>query len=239
MAVPSWAVLRSIHDGRESGGAGWLLVALATFLPLTFAHLPELLQKNMLGLLLLALLMAASRAALRAPAWGLVVLLCFVLIALAHLGTLAVALLWTLALGAMLRSRTGTCSLSELGGLWGAVPCLSACFLLFALGSLGLPGLANFVGEILVLLGTFRAAPLWALLALPGLLLAAAYLLRLIQGTLWGPAPAARAALADLSAREWLILAPLALLTIFIGVHPAPLLEPLNGAIQAILGGVP
>ncbi len=144
-----------------------------------------------------------------------------------------------LALVAMLRSRTGTCSLAELGGLWGAIPCLSALFLLFALASLGLPGTANFVGEILVLLGTFSAQPLWALLALPGLLLAAAYLLRLIQGTLWGPPPAARTALADLTVREWLILAPLALLTIFIGVHPAPLLEPLNGAIQAILGGLP
>ena len=143
------------------------------------------------------------------------------------------------ALVAMLRSRTGVRDLSELGGLWGAVPCLSACFLLFALASLGLPGLANFVGEILVLLGTFRAQPLWALLALPGLVFAAAYLLRLVQGTLWGPAPADRPALADLSGREWLILAPLALLTIFIGVHPAPLLKPLAGAVAAILGGVP
>jgi len=71
----------------------------------------------------------------------------------------------------MIRARTGTRDLAQLGGLWGAAPSLSACFLLFALASLGLPGLANFAGEILVLLGTFRAQPLWAILALPGLVL--------------------------------------------------------------------
>lgn len=140
---------------------------------------------------------------------------------------------------AMLRSRTGTRDLAELGGLWGAMPSLSAFFLLFALASLGLPGLANFTGEILVLLGTFRTQPLWALLALPGLVFTAAYLLRLVQGTLWGPAPAARAPLADLTPREWLVLIPLALLTLWIGLHPAPLLAPLAGPVQAALGGLP
>jgi len=143
------------------------------------------------------------------------------------------------ALVAMLRQRTGTRSLAELGGLWGAAPGLSACFLLFALASLGLPGLANFPGEILVLLGTFRAQPLWALLALPGLVFAAAYLLRLVQGTLWGPAPAGRGAMADLTLREWLILIPLALLTVWLGLHPAPLLTPLAGPVQAALGVLP
>lgn len=143
------------------------------------------------------------------------------------------------AVVAMLRARTGTRELAELGGLWGAAPGLSACFLLFALASLGLPGLANFTGEILVLLGTFRAQPLWALLALPGLVFTAAYLLRLIQGALWGPAPAARALMADLTPREWLVLIPLALLTLWLGLYPAPFLAPLAGPVQAALGGLP
>ncbi|TLM65936.1 MAG: NADH-quinone oxidoreductase subunit M [Deltaproteobacteria bacterium] len=138
------------------------------------------------------------------------------------------------AVVAMLRSRTGTRNLNELGGLWGAAPQLSACFLFFALASLGLPGLANFAGEILVLLGTFRSQPLWALLALPGLVFTAAYLLRLVQGTLWGPAPAARAAIPDLTVREWLVLLPLIVLTVWLGLAPAPLLAPL-----AAVGGLP
>jgi len=143
------------------------------------------------------------------------------------------------AVVAMLRSRTGTRELAGLGGLWGAVPCLSAFFLFFALASLGLPGLANFVGEILVLLGTFRAQPLWAVLALPGLVLAAAYLLRLVQRTLWGPASAARGVIHDLTPREWLVLVPLALLTLWLGLHPAPFLAPLAGPLQAVFGGLP
>lgn len=143
------------------------------------------------------------------------------------------------ALAAMLRSRTGTRELAELGGLWGAAPALSACLLLFALASLGLPGLANFTGEILVLLGTFRSQPLWALLALPGLVFTAAYLLRLVQGTLWGPAPATRPALPDLSTREWLVLVPLIVLTLWLGLYPAPFLAPLAGPVQAVLGGAP
>jgi NADH-quinone oxidoreductase subunit M len=143
------------------------------------------------------------------------------------------------ALVAMLRARTGTVALTELGGLWGAAPRLSACFLLFALASLGLPGLANFAGEILVLLGTFRVQPLWALLALPGLVFAAAYLLRLIQGTLWGPASAAQPAMTDLTLREWLVVVPLLLLTVWLGLYPAPFLAPLAGPVQAALGGLP
>jgi len=139
----------------------------------------------------------------------------------------------------MLRQRTGTRRLAELGGLWGAVPRLSALFLLFALASLGLPGLANFPGEILVLLGTFRVHPLWAVIALPGLVFAAAYLLRLVQGTLWGPAPAEQPVMADLSLREWLVLVPLALLTVWLGLYPAPFLAPLAGPVQAALGVLP
>ncbi len=87
----------------------------------------------------------------------------------------------------LIRERTGTRSMQELGGLWGQVPCLAFFFLLFSLASLGLPGLANFAGEILVLLGTFQQHPLWAVVALLGVVFAAAYMLRLVQGVLWGP----------------------------------------------------
>ncbi len=97
IAWPCWAVLREIHGDRPLGRAGWALVAMAAFLPLTFVHLPELLQKNMLGMLWLAGLMAASHRALASPRWAWAALGCFVLIALTHLGTLAVALLWLAA----------------------------------------------------------------------------------------------------------------------------------------------
>ncbi|HKL25740.1 MAG TPA: NADH-quinone oxidoreductase subunit M [Desulfuromonadales bacterium] len=139
---------------------------------------------------------------------------------------------------AMIRRRTDTRSMRELGGLWGKAPNLSAMFLLFALASLGLPGLANFAGEILVLLGTFQTQPVWACLAFLGVVFAAAYMLRMVQNTLWGP-PADDREIADLTPREWLILLPMAILTVWLGLYPAPFLAPLQEPVQLLLGGMP
>jgi len=140
---------------------------------------------------------------------------------------------------ALIRERTGTCSMRELGGLWGQAPCLAAFFLLFSLASLGLPGLANFSGEILVLLGTFPQHPAWAVVALIGVVFAAAYMLRLVQGVVWG-SPSAERALTDLTLREWLMLLPMAILVIWLGLYPAPFLAPLHGVVATLLaGGLP
>ncbi len=140
---------------------------------------------------------------------------------------------------ALIRERLGTRSMRELGGLWGQAPCLAFFFLLFSLASLGLPGLANFAGEILVLLGTFKTHPVWAVIALLGVVFAAAYMLRLVQGVLWG-APKTERVLADLQPREWLMLLPMALLVVWLGLYPAPLLAPLQGAVTVLLaGGLP
>ena len=142
-------------------------------------------------------------------------------------------------LAALIQQRTGTRSLSELGGLWGQTPNLGFFFLLFSLASLGLPGLANFAGEILVLLGVFPQQPLWAVIAIVGVVFAAAYMLRLVQGTLWGPVMVRREML-DLDLREWLILTPLALLTLWLGLYPASFLAPMQGAVALLLtGGLP
>ncbi len=140
---------------------------------------------------------------------------------------------------ALIRERTGTRSLQELGGLWGQAPYLSAMFLLFSLASLGLPGLANFAGEILVLLGVFQVHPVWAVIAFAGVVFAAAYMLRLVQGTIWGPAKVKRT-LPDLTAREWLILLPMAILVVWLGLYPAPFIAPLHGTVAPLLlGGMP
>ena len=140
---------------------------------------------------------------------------------------------------ALIRERTGTRSMQELGGLWGQAPCLAALFLLFSLASLGLPGLANFAGEILVLLGTFQKHPIWAVVALLGVVFAAAYMLRLVQGVVWGPARTERA-MPDLTMREGLMLLPMAILVVWLGLYPAPFLAPLHGAVAALLaGGLP
>lgn len=128
---------------------------------------------------------------------------------------------------AMLEARTGTRNLDELGGLWHCAPVLSAFFLFFALASLGLPGLGNFSGEILVLLGTFKTHPIWAILAMSGLVFAAAYMLRMVRRIIWGP-QGKLVVCHDLTMREYLVLVPMALVLLWIGLYPATFLEPLH-----------
>lgn len=137
---------------------------------------------------------------------------------------------------ACVQRRTGTREIAQLGGLWQSQPNLSAFFLLFAMASLGLPGLANFSGEILILFGTFSNHPLWATIAVAGVLFSAAYILRMVQGTIWGPScePFNRH---DLLAPEWLVLIPLAVLVVVLGCFPQPLLDTLREPVALLLQG--
>ena len=143
------------------------------------------------------------------------------------------------AMVGMIDERAGTRRIDALGGLWGRIPVLSAFFLFFCLASLGLPGLSNFSGEILILLGTFSARPLWGSIAMAGVVFAAAYVLRLVQGTLWGEAKGDEPWV-DMTCREALVLVPLALLVLWIGLYPAPFLAPLHEPVRLLLqGGMP
>jgi NADH-quinone oxidoreductase subunit M len=113
---------------------------------------------------------------------------------------------------------------------------MAALFLLITLGVLGMPGLSGFVGEYLIMLGTFTRAN-WALaLAALGVVLAAWYALRLYQGVMNGP-PRGEARL-NVGLVDLMVLAPVALLTVLIGVYPAPLLSALGYAIAGALGGL-
>lgn len=138
------------------------------------------------------------------------------------------------AIVTMIRRRTGTREIEKLGGLWHETPVLSAFFLFFALASLGLPGLANFAGEILVFLGTFRHHPVWAALALVGVVFAAAYILRMIQGVIWGERPAGRD-WPDLTWREVLSLVPLVIATLWLGIYPDPFLAHLHDPVKLLV----
>ena len=143
------------------------------------------------------------------------------------------------ALVGMIAERAGTRRLDELGGLWARAPVLGGFFLFFALASMGLPGLCNFAGEFLVLTGAFRASPWLGAVGAAGMVFAAAYMLRLMQGVLWGP-PRSDAPWRDLSLREGLVLAPLAAVVLWLGLHPQTFQDPfraLAGAMALALGG--
>ncbi len=142
------------------------------------------------------------------------------------------------ALVGMLDERAHTRQIEDYGGLWSKIPLFSAFFLLFAMASAGLPGLNNFVGEFLILTGSFKFAPVGTILAFIGVILPLVYTVRLIQEVLFQeerrPLP-----MADINLRELSILVCLALGDIYIGVHPAPLLEILKMPVALLTGGAP
>lgn len=128
------------------------------------------------------------------------------------------------AMVGMLDERTHSRELSTYGGIWGKVPVLSFFFLIFCMASAGLPGLNNFIGEFLVLVGAFRVSPSAALGAFLGIVLTLVYTVRLVQEVLFGKENKPLE-LQDLSFREAGVLTVLGLCVVYLGVHPAPVLD--------------
>ncbi|HEY8602047.1 MAG TPA: NADH-quinone oxidoreductase subunit M [Thermomicrobiales bacterium] len=142
----------------------------------------------------------------------------------------------------MIAARVGTFDIAALGGLAKRWPILTGTFVLAAFSSLGLPGLNGFVGEFLILLGTFRTQRVLACIATFGVLIAAIYVLRLFRRTMFGvgrgPSAGQSLVAGDLSPREVATLAPLLLLIIWIGVYPSPFLQRTEGAVRATINAV-
>jgi NADH-quinone oxidoreductase subunit M len=136
----------------------------------------------------------------------------------------------------MIYERRHTRLISELSGLQRSAPIMAAVFTLVMMSSLGLPGLNGFVGEFLVLLGTFVTHRWYAVVAAIGVILAALYLLWGYQRVFHGPAePPENAEVQDLRLREGLALAPLVGLIVFLGVYPKPMLERIEPSVNALI----
>ena len=120
-----------------------------------------------------------------------------------------------------LEDRMHTLDIDAMGGLWDTVPRLSGVGLFFALASLGLPGLADFIGEFLILLGTYRAHLVMAAVAACGVLATTFYALRFVQCAFQGPNRHSWQ-LPDLAFREGLILGAMIVLLLFLGLYPQP-----------------
>jgi NADH-quinone oxidoreductase subunit M len=139
----------------------------------------------------------------------------------------------------MIYDRRHTHLIAQLGGLWRVMPAFSVLFMILVLSSLGLPGLNGFVGEFLILVGTFRVHRLAAAIATTGIIFAAVYLLWMYQRVVFGEATREEnRRLPDLSPREWLVLAPVIVFIVWIGVHPAPFLGVTETSVQALIAQV-
>jgi NADH-quinone oxidoreductase subunit M len=136
----------------------------------------------------------------------------------------------------ILYERRHTRAIADFGGLAKSVPVFSGIFLLVALSSLGLPGLNGFVGEFLILLGTFFEYRWWAVPAAAGIILAAVYLLWAYQRVFHGePDREENRTMGDLRPRESIMLAPVVALIVFIGVYPKPFLERIEPAAERVV----
>ncbi|MHB0870133.1 MAG: complex I subunit 4 family protein [Chloroflexota bacterium] len=127
-------------------------------------------------------------------------------------------------LAGALQQRVGTREMARMGGLWSTVPLMGGATLFFALASLGLPGLGNFVGEFLTLLGTFRANFTAAVLAAIGIVFATVYALWMIQRVFQGPNREGWQ-LPDLSSRELGMMVVLIVTLLWLGLYPQPVLN--------------
>ena len=132
--------------------------------------------------------------------------------------------------------RLHTREIDRYGGLSDNMPGYALLFMLFTMASVGLPGTSGFVGEFLSLVGTYRISTWAAVVATTGLVLGAAYMLwlywRIAFGTL---RHADAAAMPDLSAREWWLLAPIAAAVLWMGVYPESFLRPIHADVGRLL----
>ncbi len=138
-----------------------------------------------------------------------------------------------------LQERLHTRELSQMGGLWQRAPRMGAVALFFVVASLGMPGLGNFVGEFMVLLGAFQVDVGPTIIAALGLIVAAAYALLLMQRSFQGAAPSGAPELRDFGARELAVMILLMAALITLGVYPQPLLDvsgPVVDGLRALTG---
>ncbi|MFD9208470.1 NADH-quinone oxidoreductase subunit M [Streptomyces sioyaensis] len=135
-------------------------------------------------------------------------------------------------------SRRGSRLIADYGGVQKVAPILAGTFLIGGLATLSLPGLAPFVSEFLVLVGTFSRYPVIGIIATLGIVLAALYVLVLYQRTMTGPVKSEVTGMPDLRVRELVVVAPLIALLLFLGVYPKPLTDLVNPAVDHTLSVV-
>ena len=231
------------------GTFGFIRYAMPLFPQAAAEAAPTIAALGVAGIVYGSLMCMAQTDLKRMIAYSSVAHLGFVMAGLAALNTEAVtgAVLQMvnhgISTGALflvigyLYERTHTRELAAYGGLAKITPALAAVFLVITLSSIGLPGTNGFVGEFLILLGTYTSkivnAQLLAVLGALGVILGAVYMLFMYQRVMLGPVTReSNRSLQDLSAREWVTLLPLLAAIVCIGVYPGPMIEAVRSPVE-------
>ena len=205
------------------GAAGVIYGAILAFAQSDFKRLVAYSSVSHMGFVLLGLY-----------AWNQLALQGAVMQMVAH--GVSTAALFMMA-GA-LQHRLHTRDMRRMGGLWHQAPRMGACAMFFALASLGLPGLGNFVAEFLVLLGLFAVQPWLTAIAALGLITAAVYSLWMMQQAFQG-SPDEQRQMPDFDAREMVSMAAMMIALIWLGLYPQPVLDLAQPVLDGLQQHVP
>jgi len=136
--------------------------------------------------------------------------------------------------------RLHTREISRYGGLVQNMPRYAVAFMIFMMASVGLPGTSGFVGEFLVLIGTYKVSTVFTAFAATGVVLGAAYMLFLYKRVVFGELdkPDVRS-MQDITLREGIIFAPMVALVFWMGVYPSSFIAPMEPALQKVLSRFP
>lgn len=135
----------------------------------------------------------------------------------------------------VLYDRAHTRDLNSFGGLGAVTPVYSGILIFVAMASLGLPGLSGFISEFMTLLGSFKVYPWITGISCIGILLAAAYLLYMLQRVLMGKTNPKWAKLPDMNARELFTLIPLMVIILVLGIYPKLILDFMTPTVDALV----
>jgi NADH-quinone oxidoreductase subunit M len=234
------------------GVYGYLRFALPLFPEAALRYAPWLGALGVIGVVYGAMVAYAQKDMKRLVAYssvshlGLVVIGIGAFTATALSGSILQMVNHGLSTGALfllvgvLYERRHTREISAYGGIAGVVPVTTTLFVVATLSSIGLPGLNGFVGEFLILVGTWTSPhPAWAVLAATGVILSAVYMLSLVQRVFWNPlVHEENRELRDIRPSEFVAASVLIVLMIWIGVRPNDVLSRLAPSVEAIRSSV-
>jgi NADH-quinone oxidoreductase subunit M len=227
----------------KTGAYGLMRFIVPLFPQAAFDFAPIAIILGIIGILYGALLAFSQTDLKRMVAYtsvshmGFVLLGVFVWNELALKGVVLQILCHGISTGALfilvgaIQERIYTRDMRRMGGLWDTIPRLAGAAMIFALASLGLPGLGNFVSEILILFGTYRDSVLAAVLATLGLISATIYALWMIQVAFHGPNKEGWK-LPDLSRRESALMGAMIVAILWLGLYPQPVFKTITPALH-------
>jgi len=210
-----------------------LPIALLGIIAIIYGALVSMAQKDLKKLVAYSSVSHMGYCMLALAAYGSVTALTGCMFQMVSHGLITGALF---LLVGVLYDRAHTREIAAFGGLANKLPVFTALMTLFAMASLGLPGMSGFVSEFMIFVGSFSTYPILVGIAVLGVVLTAGYILRMIQKVFLGEFDIAKwGGLTEINLREILCVAPLAVMTIFIGVYPKPLTDLMRATLENLI----